>query len=77
MGAGSEAQRRPRGSPHRGLALLGWPRVSGAAGTCSVISLPEQPGEVRSATAAVTDAAGNLYLADTGNNRVQMYSPEP
>jgi hypothetical protein len=29
-----------------GLALLGWPRVGSAEGTWSVISLPQQPGEV-------------------------------
>src|SRR5437879_10225392 len=29
-----------------GLALLGWPRVSSAQGTWSVIPLPQTPGEV-------------------------------
>jgi DNA-binding beta-propeller fold protein YncE len=23
------------------------------------------------------DGAGNLYVADSGNNRVQMYAPKP
>jgi sugar lactone lactonase YvrE len=59
-----------------GLALLGWPRVGAAEGrdvqgTWSVISLPPppgppKPGQVVSPTALAADAAGNLYVADSG-----------
>jgi tripartite motif-containing protein 71 len=47
-----------------GLALLGWPRVGSAAGTWSVVSLPQKPGEVIGTTALAVDAAGSLYIAD-------------
>jgi hypothetical protein len=47
-----------------GLALLGWPRVGSAQGTWSVISLPQQPGEVFNLAAVAVDGAENLYVAD-------------
>src|SRR5690349_13050350 len=50
-----------------GLVLLGCARVGSAAGTWSVISLPQKPGEVITPTALAADAAGNVYVADNGN----------
>lgn len=47
-----------------GLALLGCARVGAAQGTWSVISLPQQPGEVASPAAMAVDPAGNLYVAE-------------
>jgi hypothetical protein len=56
-----------------GLALLGCPRVGSAQGTWSVISLPQQPGEVLSLWALAVDAAGNLYVADyAGSGRYRI-----
>src|SRR5207249_1682968 len=49
------------------LALLACPRIGGAAGTWSVISLPQQPGEVLSPIALALDTAGSLYVADGGS----------
>src|SRR4051812_39782838 len=46
-----------------GLVLLGWPQIGSAPGTWSVITLPQQPGEVLHPTAVVVDSAGNLYVA--------------
>jgi hypothetical protein len=54
-----------------GLALLGWPRVGSAQGTWSVISFPEQSGEVLHPTAVAADGAGNLYAADSYLGRIQ------
>jgi tripartite motif-containing protein 71 len=54
-----------------GQALLGWPMVSSAAGTWSVIS---SPGQVFYPTAVAVDKAGNLYVADengNGSRRIQ------
>lgn len=55
------------------LALLSWPRVGAAAGTWSVLSIPQQPGEVVSPTALAVDSAGVLYVADKGtvNGQIQ------
>jgi hypothetical protein len=50
-----------------GLALLAWPRGGSAAGTWSVISLPQKPGEVFSPTALAADPTGDLYVADRSN----------
>ena len=44
------------------LALLGCPHLGSAAGTWSVISLPQKPGEVISPTALAVDAALQLLL---------------
>jgi DNA-binding beta-propeller fold protein YncE len=49
------------------LSLLGWPQIGRAAGTWSVISLPQQPGEVISPGALAVDTAGNPYVADGVN----------
>jgi hypothetical protein len=51
------------------LLLLGWPRMGATAGTWSVISLTQQPGEVYDPAALAADAAGNLYVADRGYGR--------
>jgi hypothetical protein len=40
-------------------------------------ALAPQPGNVDAATALAMGAAGNLYVADTGNNPVLMYTPDP
>jgi sugar lactone lactonase YvrE len=54
------------------LCLLACPRIGTAAGTWSVLSLPQQPGEVVSPSVVAVDAAGNLYVADGGNSgRIQ------
>lgn len=56
-----------------GLALLGWPAIGSAAGTWSVISLPQQPGEVSAPTAVSVDAAGQLYVVDgSSGGRIQQ-----
>jgi DNA-binding beta-propeller fold protein YncE len=47
-----------------GLALLGCPRMGSAQGTWSVISLPQQPGDVAYPNAVAVDGADNLYVAD-------------
>src|SRR5947209_2446294 len=47
-----------------GLALLGWPRMGFAQGTWSVISLPQQSGDIDSPYRLAVDAAGNLYVVD-------------
>ena len=49
--------------------LLGCPRVGRAAGTWSVISLPQKPNELIELRAVAVDAAGTLYIAD--GQRVQ------
>jgi hypothetical protein len=58
------------------VSLLACPRIGSAAGTWSVISLPQQPDDV---TAVAVDAAGNLYVADgvfmdvtAGRGRIQQ-----
>jgi hypothetical protein len=48
------------------LLLLSCPRMGSAAGTWSVISLPQKPGEVVSPAALATDAAGDFNVADNG-----------
>jgi len=53
------------------VLLLGCPRIGSAAGTWSVISLPQKPGEVLSPTAIALDAAGNLYVADRSDDWIQ------
>jgi DNA-binding beta-propeller fold protein YncE len=54
------------------LWLLGWPQVGSAAGTWSVISLPQKPGEAVSPTALAVDKADNLYVADPSHDsRIQ------
>jgi hypothetical protein len=46
------------------LSLLGCPRIGSSAGTWSVVSGPQKPGDVISPTALAVDTAGNLYVAD-------------
>lgn len=54
------------------LSLLGWPQIRSAAGTWSVISLPQKPGNVISPLGAAVDAMGDLYVADQSNGgRIQ------
>src|SRR5690349_5802639 len=56
------------------LALLGCSRAVNAAGTWSVISLPQEAGDVYAARAMAADTAGNLYVADQsapGRGRIQ------
>src|SRR5437899_5898862 len=55
------------------LALLGCARMGSAQGTWSVISLPQQPGEVLHPSALAVDTAGTLYVADQSNGgRIQQ-----
>jgi tripartite motif-containing protein 71 len=51
------------------LWLVGCPQMGRAAGTWSVISLPQQPGEVHSPAAMAAGAVSNLYVAD--DTRIQ------
>jgi tripartite motif-containing protein 71 len=44
--------------------LLGCPQTGSAAGTWSVISLPQQLGEIVQPLALAVDASGSLYIAD-------------
>src|SRR5258707_808679 len=60
-----------------GLALLCWPSVGSAAGTWSVISLPQNPGEVVNPLALAADAAGNLYVADRVDAQGQIQKRDP
>jgi DNA-binding beta-propeller fold protein YncE len=54
------------------LVLLGGPRIAGAAGTWSLLSLPQKPGDVFSPLGVAVDVAGNLYVADLGDGgRIQ------
>jgi sugar lactone lactonase YvrE len=49
-----------------------------AAGHWSVIaSAGAAIGQVNAPMGLAVDGAGNLYMADTGNNRVLKYTPEP
>jgi hypothetical protein len=34
-------------------------------------------GQIQGVIALAVDGAGNLYVAETGNQRVQKYTPEP
>ena len=52
--------------------LLARPQMGSAAGTWSVLSLPQQPGEMLSPTALAVDAAGNLYVADGLNASMRI-----
>src|SRR5581483_3597227 len=54
------------------LLLLEWPQIGSTAGTWSVISLPQKPGGVLSPTSVTVDAAGNLYVVDEGDGRIQQ-----
>jgi hypothetical protein len=47
-----------------GLALLGWPRMSAAQGTWSVISLSQKPGEVTYPLTVAVDRAANVCVAE-------------
>ena len=48
-----------------------------AAGTWSVLTLPQQPGRVSNPAAVAVDGAGNLYEAETyPYNRVQKRDPQ-
>jgi tripartite motif-containing protein 71 len=42
-----------------------------------IATLGSDLGEVDGPSGLAVDAAGNLYVADTGNNRVQKYTPHP
>ena len=49
-----------------------------AQGHWSIIATRgDAPDQVDEPTARAVDGAGNLYAADTGNNRVQKYTPAP
>jgi hypothetical protein len=49
-----------------------------AQGNWSVIAAQDGPlGQVDNSRALAVDGAGNLYVADTNNNRVQVYTPGP
>src|SRR5947199_83853 len=55
-----------------GLALLCWPRMGFAAGNWSVIATyGDDLGHVDGRTAVAADAAGNLYIAEERNRRIQ------
>ncbi len=55
------------------VALMGALGCPGAEGvTWEVISLPQNPGQVDIPYGVAVDAAGNLYVADSGNSRVQQ-----
>jgi sugar lactone lactonase YvrE len=54
------------------LSLLGSPRLVSAEGTWSVISLPQQPGEVLGPSAVAVDAADNLYVADSPDSGARI-----
>jgi hypothetical protein len=59
--------------------LLGCPRIGSAAGTWSVISLPQKPGQVGDPTALAVDTTGSLYVADPstpGNDRIQKHDSQ-
>ena len=45
------------------LCLLAWPRIGVTAGTWSVVSLPQQPGEVMWPALVAVDGAGSVYVA--------------
>ena len=34
-------------------------------------------GQLRHPLAVCVDASGNVYVADSGNNRIQVYAPVP
>src|SRR5438093_3745734 len=55
------------------LWLLGCPHMGSAAGTWSVISLPQQPGDVSNPSALAADAAGNLYVVDSSNGKGRIH----
>src|SRR5262245_12325581 len=57
--------------------LLARPQMGSAAGTWSVLSLPQQPGETLSPTALAVDAAGNLYVADGLNAGARIEQRDP
>jgi DNA-binding beta-propeller fold protein YncE len=54
------------------------PGAAAARGKWSVIANSGgEVGQVSDPSGLAVDTAGNLYVADSGNNRVQMYTPQP
>jgi Fur family transcriptional regulator, peroxide stress response regulator len=56
-----------------GLALLSWPRVSNAHGTWSVISLPQQPGDVLQPAAAARHHFARVRQTCPTTSRATVY----
>ncbi|PKO22545.1 MAG: hypothetical protein CVU38_08945, partial [Chloroflexi bacterium HGW-Chloroflexi-1] len=52
--------------PHADPPTFHWVATWGAAAT---------PGELSAPADIAVDAAGNVYIADTGNHRVQVFTP--
>lgn len=64
------------------LCLVACPRIGATAGAWSVVSLPQQPGEVMSPFLVAVDGAGSLYVADysdgtpwSASTRIQKRDP--
>jgi hypothetical protein len=68
-GQSSEATRTTTTATPTNPALL--PTVTGTMKSCAVT--PSMPTGLNNAQSVSVDGFGNVYIADTGNNRVVMY----